>query len=115
MDHPGGKDGVHGIKERPQYRHYQDQPTSHPPLQKCLRIPGEKSDRTDGGQVREAAFYSPVHPGGRAEIVVWRCQIVFVLILRGHPRLKAEAYCKQSSQKGEEGSPGISRMVTVQG
>ncbi len=110
------KTRLRGIKKRPQHRHDQDQPAAHPALQKGLRVPGEEGNGPDRGQVREAAFHSPVHPGGGARIVVGLFQIVFVLILSGLPAAEAETYCKQSSQKDEEGKPPcISRLVTVKG
>ena len=112
---PGGKDTVGGIKKWPQDRHQQHHPAPYPALQKCLRVPGKKGDGADRSQVCEAAFHSPVDRGGGVWIVVGRFQIVFVPILRGRPRLRVETYCKQSSQKGEEGSAGISRVVTVWG
>ena len=83
MDDPGREYTVGGVQEGAQHRHQQHHAAAHPALQKRLGVPGEKGNGTDRGQVRKAAFHSPVHWSGGAWIGGGLFQIVFVPILSG--------------------------------
>jgi hypothetical protein len=65
VHHTGCENPVGGVQKRPQGGHKKNQSSANHSGGESLRIPGEESNRLNGGKVQQASLNAPVDRGGR--------------------------------------------------